>query len=155
MYNPVSHVCYITFKRGNFKGKYPPTVARSIAINNSSITRSLLWCYIHRASLRQWNITFLSLITKLVTFLISQVNMADSCWMIFSFIKKTSLDLIWYFWKGGEIIQNDFCPLGWKVLSRNCMHGISKDLLTQWLHWLPAGHDFLKFIFLQTKAVNA
>ena len=90
------------------KGKYPPTVARSIAINNSSIIselnykfpaiwlaeRSLLWCYIHRASLRQWNITFLSLITKLVTFLISQVNMADSCWMIFWFINKTSLDLI-------------------------------------------------------------
>ena len=65
------------------------------------VEKLILWGYIHPA--RAWLLSSPSLPSR-------QVNMADSCWMMFSFIRKTSLqgqDI----WKDGGFLKWLLSPL--------------------------------------------
>ena len=65
------------------------------------------------------------LVTKLGTFdhLGNQVNMTDSFWMKFSFVRKTSLQ-VKDIWKDGELIKLTAVALGARIFSRTRIQGI-------------------------------
>jgi len=68
------------------------------------VEKLIIWCYIHPA--RAWLLSSPSLPSQ-------QVNMADSCWMKFSIIRKTSLQ-VQNIWQDGEFSKWLLSPLDQK-----------------------------------------
>ena len=74
----------------------------------SLVERFLIWRYIHRAR-RRSSLTFLGLTTKLPPLPSLQVHMAARCWMNFSVIWKTSLQ-VQGIWKDGKFSKSLLSP---------------------------------------------
>ena len=72
------------------------------------VERFLIWRYIHRAR-RRSSLTFLGLTTKLPPLPSLQVHMAARCWMNFSVIWKTSLQ-VQGIWKDGKFSKSLLSP---------------------------------------------
>ena len=68
------------------------------------VEKLVIWCYIHPT--RACSLSLPSLLSR-------QVNMVDSCWMKFSFIWKTSLQ-VQDIWKDGEFSKWQLSPLDQK-----------------------------------------
>ena len=79
-----------------------------------------------------------------------QVNIADSCWMKFSFIQKTSLQ-VQDIWKDEDFSKGLLSPLDQKSFQEFVFKAFKSQ--TEWLHWPLTGQiDWLNF--LQTKATH-
>jgi len=67
------------------------------------VEKLIIWRYIHPAG--AWLLSSTPLPSR-------QVNMADSCWIKFSFIRKTSLQ-VQDIWKDGEFSKSLLSPFDW------------------------------------------